>query len=328
MVLAAGRGLRMRPLTNLRAKPALPVLDRPLLHWTLELLARQGVEEVVINLHHRAGTVTRAVGNGEAFGLRIIYSRERQILGTGGGPRKARGFFGREPFLLVNGDVLFDFDLRPLLKRHRESGAWLTLGLVPNPDPRRYSPVRMNRRGAIVSLGEGSSRGIRRRNWLFTGIQVMDPALLERLPPGPSDAVRDLYRPLLSQPGRLQGVPLRGAWYDLGNPPSYLASQMSMLRSGFRGVRRGCLVHPRARIHPRARLVRCVVGRGSVVGEGARLAGSVLWENVRVGRDCVVEGSILASGARLREGERVEDAIVMPAGRGRRRILPLKEGRK
>src|SRR5687767_5450633 len=101
MILAAGLGTRMRPLTLLRAKPVLPVMNRPLLHWTLDLLARGGVRDVMINLHYLPDTVREAVGTGREFGLRVAYSMEPKILGTGGGPRKVRDFFGGEPFILV-----------------------------------------------------------------------------------------------------------------------------------------------------------------------------------------------------------------------------------
>ena len=129
MVLAAGFGLRMRPLTQLVAKPALPVLNRPLIQWTLEALAGAGVREVMVNLHHLPRTVERAVGDGTRFGLHVRYSREREILGTGGGPRRVRRFFAGGPALLVNGDMAFGLDLSKLIERHRSSGACATLAL-------------------------------------------------------------------------------------------------------------------------------------------------------------------------------------------------------
>ena len=152
MVLAAGLGTRMRPLTLLRAKPALPVLDRPLIAFTLERLARSGVRDVIVNLHHLPESVTGALGGGRRFGLRIRYVHEPRILGTGGGPRAVRDFFGREPFLLVNGDVYFELDLRQLVARHRASGALATLALRRLPDPRAYSTVVSDRRGRILSI--------------------------------------------------------------------------------------------------------------------------------------------------------------------------------
>jgi len=151
MVLAAGHGLRMRPLTLLRAKPVLPVLNRPLLDWTLLRLRQAGVREVVVNLHHLPETVESALGDGRRLGLHIHYSREKTLLGTGGAPRAVRDFFGEEPFLLVNGDVLFEMDLGALAQRHRQSGACATLALRPNPDPATYSPVVSDRRGRICT---------------------------------------------------------------------------------------------------------------------------------------------------------------------------------
>ena len=134
MVLAAGYGLRMRPLTRLVAKPALPVLNRPLLHWTLERLARAGVREVIVNTHHLADTVESAARGARGLGLKVRTVREEpEILGTGGGPRAVRDWLGKGPVLLVNGDVLFTMDLRALVARHRARGARATLALRPNP---------------------------------------------------------------------------------------------------------------------------------------------------------------------------------------------------
>lgn len=319
MLLAAGLGTRMRPLTLLRAKPALPVLNRPLLHWTLDALAAAGVREVAINTHHLPATVRKTVGSGRRWGMRITWSHERRILGTSGGPRRLREFFGDEPCLLVNGDVFFRFDLRPLVARRQRTGAPVVLGLIPNPDPQRYGPLTRDTRGRIRSIA-GQPRHAKGSPWLFTGIHLIDPALLDRLPPGPSDSVRDLYIPLLAEGARVEGVALRGAWYDLGAPPLYLASQLAMIRKRVPGRTRGRLVGPGAAVSRGARVSRSVIGRASVIEEEAVVEDSVLWEGARIGRGCVVRRSIVA-GAVLPAGARVENAIVMP-GRPAR-IFPL-----
>lgn len=310
MVLAAGLGTRMQPLTRLRAKPALPVLNRPLLHWTLAALAEAGVRDVAINTHHLPATVREAAGSGRRWGMRIVWSHERRVLGTGGGPRRLRRFFGDEPCLLVNGDVFFRFDLRQLAARQRRTRAPVVLGLIPNPDPRRYSPVTMDRQGLIRAIAgqPGPARG---RPWLFTGVHLVDPALFERLPRGPSDSVRDLYVPLLAEGARVEGVHLRGAWYDLGAPPLYLASQLAMIRTRIPGRARGCLVDPGSAVDRGARVMRSVIGRGAMVEEGSLVEDSVVWEGSRIGSGSVVRGSIVA-GASVPAGSRIDAAIVMP----------------
>jgi NDP-sugar pyrophosphorylase family protein len=309
MVLAAGLGLRMRPLTLLRAKPVLPVLNRPLLHWTFERLARHGVTEVVVNLHHLPDTVRALGGDGRDFGLRVSYVGEKRILGTGGGPRAVRDFFGDEPFLLVNGDMLFDFDLTALVERHRNSGALATLALKPNPDPRTYGPIVTGRDGRIRSLA-GRPRGARGMVSLFTGVHVLEPRILDRLPRGASDSVRDLYVPLVAEGARLLGVRVEGAWYDLGRPSLYVAAQLEALARG------QSLIDPSAQIAPGARVVRSVIGPRSRVAAGAAVDRSVLWDAAEVGAGARVRGSILTTGARVVAGPRADGVVVVVRRRG------------
>lgn len=322
MLLAAGLGERMRPLSELVAKPVLPVLNRPLVHWTLDRLRAAGVREVVVNTHHLAGSVRAALGDGRRLGLRIVYSHEPHILGTGGGPRQARALLGDEPLLVVNGDVLFDFDLRRLLELHRRSGALATLALARNPDPRRYGPVVTDARGRILAI-KGRPRARRGTLSLFTGVQVLDPRLFERLPAGRSDSVDDLYIPLLAAGALLRGVRLRGAWYDLGRPSLYRQAQLALLRRRWRGLA-SPLVAARASVHRTARVRASVIGPASTVGAGAAVDGSVLWDGVRVEAGARVRGSILGAGAVVPSGERV-------SGRLRARVaglevdLPLEE---
>jgi NDP-sugar pyrophosphorylase family protein len=314
MVLAAGLGTRMRPLTLLRAKPVLPVLNRPLLHWTLERLAHHGVTEVMINLHHRPASVRRVVGDGSAFGLRVSYSHERRILGTGGGPRRVRDFFGSQPFLLVNGDMVFDLDLSEIVKAHQRSGARATLALLPMPRLGRYGAVVTGTDGRVRSIANRPrpARGLRS---LFAGVHVLDPALLERLPPGPSDTVRDLYWPMLAGGEPLHGLRLRGAWYDLSSPPLYLASQTALLKR--KGGAERSLVHPTARVEPGALVRGSVIGPGCRVAEGARVEGSVLWERVSIGARARVTAAILADRVRVAADEAVRSQVVLGARRDR-----------
>jgi NDP-sugar pyrophosphorylase family protein len=308
MILAAGLGRRMRPLTLARAKPVLPVLNRPLLHWTLDVLARHDVTEVVVNLHHLPQTVTEALGDGGAFGMKVSYAHERRLLGTGGGPRGVRDFFGDEPFLLVNGDTLFDFDLGALVARHHSAGARATLALRPNPDPTVYGPVVTDRTGQVLSFS-GRPRRVRGTVSLFAGVHVLDPALLDLLREGPSDSVVDLYVPLVAEGVRIHGVRVRGAWYDLGRPRLYRDAQLRLLP---RRGRERVLLHPQAQVSATARLRRSVVGPGARVASEARVERSILWDDAVVEEEARVEGAIVVSGATVRRAERARDVVVLP----------------
>jgi mannose-1-phosphate guanylyltransferase len=311
MVLAAGLGTRMRPLTDRVAKPALPVLNRPLIHWTLDLLARHGVEEVVINLHHLPQTIRAAVGDGAAFGMKVRYSHEREILGTGGGPHRARRWLGRDPFLLVNGDVLFDLDLTRLVSCHVAHGALATLALRPNPDPGRYAAVRMDAHGRIVCL-PGARRRRAGRTWLFAGVHVLEPRLLERLGDGPSDSIRDLYAPLVDADEAVMGLAMRGTWLDMGTPELYRRGQLTALTRGLAGGRaRTRLVDRRARVQSSAQVTRSVVGAHALIERGADVRGCVLWEGARIGAGARVRDAIITSGASVPSGANVRGGVIM-----------------
>jgi NDP-sugar pyrophosphorylase family protein len=307
MVLAAGLGQRMRPLTLLRAKPVLPVLGRPLVAFTLQKLARAGVREAIVNLHHLPETITAALGDGRRFGLRIRYASEPVILGTGGGPRAVRDFFGSEPVLLVNGDVFFGLDLGELVARHRRSGALATLALRRHPDPGAYSTVVSDRRGRILSIA-GRPRAASGVDSMFAGAHVLEPRLLERLPAGASDSVRDLYIPLLAEGANLAGVRSSAAWYDFGRPALYRDAQLRLL--GGRGER---LVAASASVSATAQVRRSVVGARARVGAGARVERSVLWDGARVEAGARAVRAIVTTGAVVRTGERAESVIVMKA---------------
>jgi mannose-1-phosphate guanylyltransferase len=203
--------------------------------------------------------------------------------------------------------MYFDFDLRELVARHRRSGAPATLALRRHPEPGAYSTVVTDRRGRILSIA-GKPRPAEGTESMFAGIHVLDPRLLERLPEGVSDSVRDLYMPLLAAGGHLHGVRHSGAWYDFGRPSLYRDAQLRML-SG-RG-RRQFVAGRGARVAAAAAR-RSVIGARSRVAAGARVVSSILWEDVVVEAGARVERAIVTAGGVVRAGERAADVIVMP----------------
>jgi mannose-1-phosphate guanylyltransferase len=315
MLLAAGEGVRLRPLSLQRAKPAIRFLERPLLCRTLRQLAAAGVEEAVVNLHHLPETVRRAVQS-DRPPLRVVFTEEPEILGTGGGLRNAAGrFLGEDAFLLVNGDCVYDVEIEAAVAFHRGHGGAATMVLMENPDPTAFSAVEVDGEGCvrrIAGLPEGEApEGTRPLH--FLGIHVLGPAALDAIPPGVSDINRDVYPPLIEA-----GVPVRafetsGFWHDLGTPARYLAACRAELER--RGG--GPWVAPTAEVCEGAAVdAASVLGDGARVEEGAHVEGSVLLDGARAGRGARVRGCVLGYGTWLPDGAEIEGKVLaeLPGG--------------
>jgi MurNAc alpha-1-phosphate uridylyltransferase len=205
MILAAGRGERLRPLTDAIPKAMVPAGGKPLIAWHLERLAAAGYREAVINVSHLAERVVEGLGDGGRYGLRVTYSREREPLETAGGIAQARALLGEDPFLLVNADIYCEFDFAAL--RRVSLGARLVhLILVPNPQ---------HRSGGDFTLDEGMIGNGTGARYTYAGIAVMSPALVAGVKPGEKAPLAPLLRAAAER--RLASGELhRGVWQDVG----------------------------------------------------------------------------------------------------------------
>jgi mannose-1-phosphate guanylyltransferase len=286
MVLAAGLGTRLRPLTEAIPKPALPVLGSTLLEENLALVARLGAREVVVNAHHRAevvaGVARRAA---DRLGLRLHLSFEApEPLGTGGALVAARPLLDRgETILLLNGDVLTDMDLAPALARHRAEKPAATMVLRPMPAGADFAPVEVDAGGAVLRIA-GRGREGEGNPFLFTGIHFLEPRVLDALPAeGPSCINRQGHVSLLQKGERILGhVVEEGRWSDVGTWERYREANLDLLAGRYRlpgsAAVQGVVVSPDAEVEPGARL------RGPAwIGPGARVSSTA-----EVGPDAVV----------------------------------------
>jgi mannose-1-phosphate guanylyltransferase len=309
MVLCAGLGTRLRPLTSLCPKPAVPVLGVPLIRYALGQLARAGVRRAVVNVHHLPEAMAAAArAAADELGLSLAVSREPVIAGTGGALREARAHLaGAETILLLNGDILFDADLAALLSAHRAGGALATMALLPMPPGASYATVELDEGGRVRRIaGRFGPGGDRLTPWHFPGLHALSPGLLERIPASPfaCDVNRDLYPPLLAR-GLVRGLVTSGAWSDLGDPASYLAANLAAAEGRLRLERFGLAPPPRlspsARVDPAASVdSRSVIGAGCLVPAGARVEGSVLWEGTVLAPGEQVIGAVAAGALRVR----------------------------
>lgn len=310
LVLAAGLGRRLRPLTAALPKPLLPVAGRPLAHHTLARLAAAGCEAAALNLHHQGERIRERFG--DSFeGMSLTYSQEPELLGTLGAMGPLREFLAEADLVLViNGDSLCRWPFKRLVRRHLRSGARATLLLARRPDPAPFGGgVGVDDKGRIVSLSPGGPpQGEAARHMVFAGAHVVSPDLLKAVEARPSDVITDLYEPLLAAGSHLQGVPTSRCWHDLGTPGRYLAGLLDWVRGPW--PFRRSWVSPRASVGPGARIRGSVVEAGARVEGGARLSGAAVLPGARVGRGARLSDSILGPEAALPDGARIEGRLI------------------
>jgi mannose-1-phosphate guanylyltransferase len=316
LVLAAGLGTRLRPLTGQLPKPLLPVLGKAVAQRTLEALAAAGCEAAVLNTHHLGEAVQQQLGE-RCGDMPLTYSHEKEIQGTLGALAPLEDFFAdAEAIVLVNGDSLCRWPLARLLRRHRGSGARATLLLSRRADPERFGGgVGIDRDRAVVSLtASGVSAGEAVRHCVFAGAHVLSPELLDFVDARPADIVRDLYEPLLAAGAPLQSLLTRRRWHDLGTPERYLEALLAAAQGPWPWGR--SWVSPEARVASGARLRQAVVEAGARVEAGAQVEGSAVLPGARVGRGARLVGSLLGPGAELPSASVTEHRMVSKAVRG------------
>jgi NDP-sugar pyrophosphorylase family protein len=324
LVLAAGRGERLRPLTAAIPKPLLPVAGRPLAAWTLDRLAAAGCGAAALNLHHLGAAIRAAFGE-RCAGLPLVYSEERDLLGTGGALPPLAEFLGAaRAVLLVNGDSLCRWPFERLLRAHRSSGAAATLLVHRTADPRLFGGGVAVERGRIVAFRRGAlAWDAARTKRVFAGAAVLAPELVARLPPGPSDIVAALYEPLLAAGARIAAVATSRPWFDLGTPGRYLVAALAWGLAGL--PERGARIVSGATVDPTARLRRAVVEAGARVAAGARLAESLAMPGAAVGAGARLVRVVVGPGAAVAEGEVLSGCLLTADAEGRRVATPLGE---
>ena len=223
MVLAAGLGERLRPLTENCPKPLLPVAGRPMMEYPLRLLAGAGIREVVVNTHYLAEAIYRCVGDGERLGLEITYSHEPDILGTGGGIRKVESILSGGSFVVANSDVVIDLDLAEVIRLHRDKGAAATMVLRPDPRPEAWGAIEIDREGRVREfLGRLGWTGEPLEKLMFTGIHILEPRVFNYMPASRPFSITEVTYPAMLEAGEpVHGFTHHGYWSDLGTQERY-----------------------------------------------------------------------------------------------------------
>jgi mannose-1-phosphate guanylyltransferase/mannose-1-phosphate guanylyltransferase/phosphomannomutase len=298
MVLAAGLGTRLRPLTYEITKPMVPVLDRPVMEHILDLIDRHSFEGVIANLHYFPETIR------EYFGERISYSFEQELLGTAGGVRACKEFFGEEPFLVISGDALTDIDLSAFAARHREAGGIATLAVKRVPDTREYGVVLHDRDGRITGFQEKPEPEEALSDLGNCGIYMFDPRIFDYFPDTPFvDWAKDVYPALLENDVPFYIHELSEYWNDVGSLAELRQGTFDALQGKLHLEMQGQELQPGL----------TVVG-GSPLREDTEVEGAVwIGRDVRIGTGVRLMGPIvLGDGATVGDGAQLRESIVFP----------------
>ena len=301
MILAAGFGTRLFPLTIDRTKPAIPFLGKPLVGYVAEYVAKFGFNEIVVNLHHQPQSVISALGDGADFGVHIDYTLEEpEILGTAGALDNARELLADDTFLIVNGKIITDIDIAAAVETHKASGALATMILKPNAKREKFTIVDVED-GLVRGFGdfarpftEDEIRDTVHDAFtplMFTGIHIMEPQVFDYIPRGIySDIVPVFYRPALEKGEKIAAHVTDANWFELSTIPRYLDISLAMMD--------GCNVFS---------------GNGLRAAASSSVRDSVLWDDVTLGEDVNLYRTIVADGVTIESGEHFENAAIVQA---------------
>jgi NDP-sugar pyrophosphorylase family protein len=306
LLLTAGLATRLRPLSHVRAKAALSVGGTTLAGRILAQLAAAGVREAILNLHHLPATLTSRIGDGSGLGLRVRYSWESpMVLGSAGGPRKALPLLNAETFLIVNGDTLTDVNLPDLIRTHQQSGALVTIAVIPNTMPELYSGLRADDHGYVTGV---VPRGTSTPSFHVIGVQVAEARAFERLAENvPARSIGGLYDVLSAErPDAVRIYPCASPFLDIGTPADYVATCRTLATAETGFLERGL----RVEVHPTA-----------------RVRDTIAWDDVVIEAGAYLDNVVVTDGVRVPAGSRWEHAILRkaesPADAGERIIGDL-----
>ena len=339
VILVGGEGTRLRPLTSIVPKPVVPLVDRPFMAYMLEWLARNGIDDVVMACGVLPAMLQETLGDGSRYGVRLQFVVEPEPRGTGGALRFADAASGGlgERFLMLNGDILTDLDLRAQIAQHDATGARATLGLVPVEDPSAYGLVRLGDDGAVRGFLEKPEPQDIDTDLISAGAYVLERSVLDLIEPDANVSIERVVWPALVGDG-LYGTAHRGAyWLDIGTPERYLQASADILagtvetavgeRLDAQGIATGsdtdiagvvhgpavigdgCSIAAGAVIGPSA-----VLGPGAVVEARARVAHAVVLAGARIGADARITNAIVSPGARVGPGASVAGSSIIGPG--------------
>ena len=312
VVLVGGFGTRLRPLTLNVPKQMLPVVGVPMIERVIASLGAHGVTTAVLSLGYKPDEFLAAYPNGQCAGVELLYAVEPEPLGTAGAVRFAAVEAGfDETFIVVNGDVLTDLNVREVWDFHHSVGAEGTIALTPVDDPSRYGVVPIDASGRVEAFVEKPAPGTAPTNWINAGTYVLEPSVLQRIASDRKVSIEREVFPAMVDDQKLYAMQSSAYWIDAGTPQTYIQAQLDLV-DGVRGSEKA--IADSAQIEDSATVAHSVVGEHVVIGNGAHVADSVIGAGATIGPGVRIHSSVVAEGARIGPDCVIENFSVVGAG--------------
>jgi NDP-sugar pyrophosphorylase family protein len=329
LILAGGKGTRLRPLTVYTPKPIVPICNRPFLLYQIDTLRRAGITDITLSLSYQPNKIEQLLGDGSDHGVKLKYTVEPQPMGTAGAYKFAEDLI-REPTVVFNGDILTDLDLKAVIREHNESKATATIVLTPVKDPTTYGVVETEKDGRVRRFLEKPKVEEITSNNINAGTYVLEPKVLDYLPKGENYSFEyGLFPDLLKRGEAFYAhIPTRTYWIDIGTPERYLQVHDDLLANRVGRIhikdRKGqfdaatvaeiddlSMVGDDCQIKPGAQIINSVLGQGCFVEERARVENCVIWPHTRIGTTAQLNGAIVGRGCHIGRSAVVRPGTVL-----------------
>lgn len=337
MVLAAGLGTRLRPLTGSISKPMAPIVNRPVMYHILRLIKAHGYNHAVANLHYHPHAITNYFGRGNRMDIDLRYSLESELMGTAGGVKAVQRYLEDDTFLVISGDALTDLDLTRLLEQHKKAGGIATLALKRVDDPSRFGVVIRDKDDRILGFQEKPAPGEELSHLCNCGIYIFEPSVFDHIPKDTFyDFGKQLFPEFTTKEIPFYGFEIDGYWNDVGSLEQYRIGNFDAL-TGKVGleipgeeIAPGIFIGEGTDIAASAKLEApillgdycrvgeeaslkgpLVIGDHSIIEDGAALEGVIKWQSAQTGAGAKVEGGIIGRGAFIRDEVHIRDRVVV-----------------
>ncbi len=357
LIMAAGYGTRLEPLTLAVPKPMVPIVNLPTMQHNIELLKTYGIRDIIANIHYHPEQIQNYFGDGHEFGVNLTYSFEENLLGTAGGVRRMAVDIGKinDTFIVLSSDALTDINLEKIVDFHKKKKALMTIALSRVSDVSQFGVVIQDDNQKIIGFQEKPEPEEAKSKMVNAGIYVIEPEVLKMMPQGFYDFGKELFPKFMAEKAALFGYPMVGYWSDVGSLDQYIAANYEAIKGLVRvhipgkKVAKSTWIGKRERIDASARfegsviigdscrigknvyIKDCVIGDKCVIGDGAVLTGSVIWSDVSIEKEAQVSQSVIgnwchiAKKAHIKNGSVIANRSTVKAGveiPGRSRLKP------